>query len=174
MTKILIVSDSHRWSDELEAIKQRHVAEVDLMVHCGDSELAADQPEISGFVTVRGNCDYEKQFPEEAQVEIDGFKVYVTHGHLFGVKSTLMNLYYRAKEVGADIVCFGHSHILGMEMIDGMLFINPGSIRLPRGRKERSYCVLEFKEDEVEILVYDLQKGEIAELRQRFPLSTKK
>lgn len=174
MTKILIVSDSHRWTGELDAIKKKHQEEVDLMIHCGDSELSADQPEISGFVVVRGNCDYGQEFPEEAEVDILGHKIFVTHGHLFAVKSTLMNLYYRAEELKADIVCFGHSHQLGMEVIDGILFINPGSIRLPRGRKERTYCLLELKEEAADCRVYDIQMGEIPELRRQFPLSIRK
>ncbi|NMD70679.1 metallophosphoesterase [Bacillus sp. DNRA2] len=170
MTKALIVSDSHRFVEELDHIKKKHQHEVDVMIHCGDSELFFDQPEIEGFVTVRGNCDYEMKYPDEQVVEFAGLKIFVTHGHLFSVKSTLMNLYYRAQELGANIVCFGHSHMLGMEQIDDILFINPGSIRLPRGRKERTYCILEQVENQLEVSVYDLDKGEIAALKQRFLL----
>lgn len=171
MTKILIVSDSHRWTDELVEIKKRHQAEVDLMIHCGDSELEADQFEMERFITVRGNCDYEDKFPDEAEVDVEGHKIFITHGHLFAVKSTLMNLNYRAQELGANIVCFGHSHYLGMEQIDHILFINPGSIRLPRGRKERTYCVLELIDNKADVTVYDLYDGELKELRRSFILS---
>ncbi len=174
MTKILILSDSHRWTEELDTVKKKHQAEVDLMIHCGDSELSANQPEMSGFVVVEGNCDYGQEFPKEAEVDIPGHKIFVTHGHLFSVKSTLMNLYYRAEELNADIVCFGHSHQLGMELMDDILFINPGSIRLPRGRKERTYCLLEVIEELADIRVYDFQMGEIPELRRKFSLSIKK
>ncbi len=52
MTKILIISDSHGWTEELEIVKQRHKDEVDYMIHCGDSELSNAHREISGFVTV--------------------------------------------------------------------------------------------------------------------------
>lgn len=171
MTKILIVSDSHRLLEELDIIKKRHQTEVDYMIHCGDSELESDQPEIAGFITVRGNCDYENKFPEEEIAEVAGQKIFITHGHLFAVKSTLMNLYYRAKELGANIVCFGHSHLLGVEQIDDVLFINPGSIRLPRGRKERTYCVLEVKDQMAVVSVYDTQAGELAELKRSFSLA---
>jgi uncharacterized protein len=171
MTKILIVSDSHGWTDELQSIKDKHSAEVDVMIHCGDSELMADDPAIAGFVTVRGNCDNAQKYPEDAEVDVAGRKVFVTHGHLYNVKSSLMNLSYRAKEFHANIVCFGHSHLLGLEMIDGVLFINPGSIRLPRGRRERTYVILELKEDFVHVYVYDLDDGEIKALRQEFPLA---
>ncbi|WP_147532550.1 metallophosphoesterase family protein [Bacillus marasmi] len=171
MTKALIISDSHRLMKELDLIKQRHQREVEVMIHCGDSELYADQPEMTGFVTVRGNCDYGTDYPEETVIDFANQKIFVTHGHLFSVKSTLMNLYYRAQELGANIVCFGHSHMLGVEKIDDILFINPGSIRLPRGRKERTYCILELGEKDIEVSVYDLDMGELPELKQRFSLS---
>ena len=53
------------------------------------------------------------------------------------MKQSLMGLYYNAKEMGADIVLFGHSHLYGAEMKDGILFLNPGSTMLADGR-ERS------------------------------------
>ena len=58
--------------------------------------------------------------------------------------------------------------ILGAEMIDGILFINPGSIRYPRGRKERTYVILEITEDSYVLKVYDTVKGEIIDLAQNF------
>lgn len=36
---VLIISDSHGLEEELQTIAKRHEAEVDLMIHCGDSEL---------------------------------------------------------------------------------------------------------------------------------------
>lgn len=50
----------------------------------------------------------------------------------------MLSLTYRAKELNAQIVCFGHSHILGAEMMDHILFINPGSLLKPRGHKEKA------------------------------------
>ena len=76
---------------------------------------------------VRGNCDIDKAFPDEVDFDLDGVTVFVTHGHLFNVKTSILSLSYRAKEVGAQIACFGHSHILGAEMIDDVLFLNPGA-----------------------------------------------
>ena len=170
MTKVLIVSDSHGWKAELQYLKQKHRA-VDVMIHCGDSELMADDDAINGIVTVRGNCDYEKGFPEDTVVDVANRKIFVTHGHHYNVKLSLIGLSYRAKEVSADIVCFGHSHLLGIEMVKDILFINPGSLRLPRGRHERTYVLLGIKDDLIEVNVYDLQKGEIRALRQQFSLA---
>ncbi len=168
--KILIVSDSHGLKTELQIIKQKHEHEVDLMIHCGDSELSEIDPCLGGYSVVRGNCDFEGNFPEEIVKEIGDIRIYITHGHRHSVKSTILNLSYRAREMNANIVCFGHSHFLGAEMIDEILFINPGSIRLPRGRSEKTYVILSIVDNEWIVKVYDLQGGELAELTQKFPL----
>src|SRR5689334_21165614 len=117
MSKILIVSDSHGITKELEELKERHRSEVDLMIHCGDSELMADEKYMEGFAAVRGNCDFDTSYPLDRLEVVAGKKIYVTHGHKYSVKTSLMRLHYRAREVDANIVCFGHSHILGAEMI---------------------------------------------------------
>ncbi|PLR75357.1 YfcE family phosphodiesterase [Bacillus sp. V3-13] len=174
MKRALIVSDSHGSSEVLETIKEKHGSEVEVMVHCGDSELAADDSALSGFAVVRGNCDYDQKLPNELVKDIDGYRLYVTHGHLYSVKSTLMNLHYRAREVNANIVCFGHSHVLGAEMIDGILFINPGSILLPRMRLEKTYVILDLSETDLILRTFDIDKGELPGLQQSFTLPKRK
>lgn len=169
MSKVLIVSDSHGLTEELNELKKRH-KDVEKFIHCGDSELSKNDEAIDQFVVVRGNCDYESLFHHDEIIDFKGTKFLVTHGHLYNVKSTLMNLKYKAEEVNANIVCFGHSHLLGIEKIGDSLFINPGSLRLPRGRKERTYVVLNFTEQEVDFHVYDFDRGEIVQLRQSFHL----
>lgn len=171
MTKILIVSDSHGSTELLDDIKEKHADDVSQMIHCGDSELSVENESINGFTTVKGNCDFNGDFPEEAIVEADGYKVLVVHGHLYSVKSSLLSLSYRAEETGANIVCFGHSHLLGAEKIGDVLFINPGSIRLPRGRRERTYIILELKDEKAVLHVYDYDHGKMDALTQEFSVS---
>lgn len=169
--KVLVVSDSHGLTAELESLIEKHQQDVELFIHCGDSELEIDHPAIKKFITVKGNCDFGQPFPDEIAQEIGKRTIFITHGHHYSVKSNLMRLSYKAEEVSADIVCFGHSHQLGAEMINGILFINPGSIRLPRGRSERTYVILDILENDYQIKVYDINKGEITALSQKFPLS---
>lgn len=169
MSKVLIVSDSHGLTEELNELKKRH-KDVEKFIHCGDSELSKNDESIDQFIVVRGNCDYESLFHNDEVIDFQGTKFLVTHGHLYNVKSTLMNLKYKAEEVNANIVCFGHSHLLGIEKIGNILFLNPGSLRLPRGRNERTYVVLNFTEQIVDLHVYDFDQGEIVQLRQSFQL----
>ena len=47
--KVLIVSDSHGLTTELEKLKAKYQGEVEHFIHCGDSELEADDPAIRAF-----------------------------------------------------------------------------------------------------------------------------
>ncbi|MBO1625437.1 metallophosphoesterase [Bacillus cereus] len=149
--RALIVSDSHGSTKELQQLKETYEGNVDVMIHCGDSELTPDHQDLQGFQVVKGNCDFYNGFEEEIIIDVDGMRFLVTHGHRYNVKMTVQTLLYRAKEVEADIVCFGHSHMLGAEFIDDILFINPGSIVLPRSRKEKTFTLLEVNENNIEI-----------------------
>ena len=168
MGKILIVSDSHGSIELLQELKRRHMEEVDAMIHCGDSELSDHDAALEGFITVAGNCDFRGDFPEEAEISLEGKKIVVVHGHRHSVKAHLMGLAYLAEEKNADIICFGHSHELGAEMARNVLYINPGSIRLPRGRKERTYCILELEPNAATLHVHDIDQGELTDLTRKF------
>ncbi|MEH7545028.1 hypothetical protein FB550_104130 [Neobacillus bataviensis] len=170
MSKVLIISDSHGLTKELEIIRERHLSEVDLMIHCGDSQLMPTDQSISGYLTVMGNCDFGAEYPLETTTEVAGRKFFITHGHRYSVKSTLMNLKYKAEEVHANIVCFGHSHVLGAEVVGGTLFINPGSIRLPRERLEKTYVILDLQSDKINMSVFESSGRELTKLAQEFTL----
>ena len=88
--KVLIVSDSHGLTAELEKLMENYRDEVDFFIHCGDSELEADDRAIHSFVAVRGNCDFDERFPEEIVKKIGDRTLFITHGHRYSVKSNLM------------------------------------------------------------------------------------
>lgn len=172
MHKILIVSDSHRLTEELDIIKERH--DVNHRIHCGDSELLNNHPTIQSFTTVEGNCDSPGEFKVEEQLSVDHLNIFITHGHLYRVKTNLLPLTYRAAEVNANIVCFGHSHIAGAEKIDECIYINPGSIRSPRRLKEKSYVLLSWKDhSEIQVNYYNLKGELISDLSTTFSLPLK-
>ena len=74
---------------------------------------------------------------------------------------TLQTLAYHAEEVGAQVACFGHSHVLGAELIDGVLFINPGSILLPR-QCRKTFALLEMDENQMEVR-FETLDGQLVE-----------
>lgn len=137
------MSDSH---GDKETVKAVSALPADAYFHCGDSELPFEDPVLANMYKVRGNCDFDSKFRNEVIVCVGGKTVLAVHGHEHNVKSSLMNLFYIAKEKDADIVLFGHSHLYGAEMKDGILFVNPGSTMLPRGGEQPTYAVVEWNE----------------------------
>ncbi|MDN4493598.1 metallophosphoesterase [Ureibacillus aquaedulcis] len=151
--KLLVMSDTHGDAEVIKRVREAN-KNVEAIIHCGDSELAFDHPYLEGVRKVRGNCDEDDRFPNEDLFEVEGLKVFVAHGHLLNVKTTIMNLLYRAKEVEAKAAFFGHSHVLGAELVDNMLFVNPGSLLKPRGIAEKSYAVVEFTNHKWKVTAY--------------------
>ncbi len=165
LSEVLIVSDSHGWEEEVQLIKDRY-PNVDARIHCGDSELPYDAKELDGFYRVQGNCDMDSRYKEEIDFKLGKLHFYSTHGHLFQIKSSLMHVSYRAEELGANIICHGHSHIAAAERIGDQIVINPGSIRQPRGAHPGSYALLNFDESTnlLSIRYFTLEGKEISSL----------
>lgn len=96
------------------------------------------------ILAVRGNCDAEidqmvLDFPMMADYALlDGgaFCVFVTHGHLFN-SSALPPL---AK---GGILLHGHTHVPAREQQESHIYLNPGSVALPKGDTPHSYMTLE-------------------------------
>ncbi|WP_280769822.1 metallophosphoesterase family protein [Salipaludibacillus daqingensis] len=166
--KALIMSDSHGWEKEVKMIVDRHRAEVDAIFHCGDSELSGNAAVLKGVETVRGNCDFGKSFPEEIVETVNGTTIFVAHGHLLNVKMTEMNLIYKGQESGAKIVCYGHTHVPAVVEEEGMVILNPGSIRLPRQYPEGTYVIAEDNDSKIHIDFYNLDGEKLSDLSKSF------
>ncbi|WP_143316802.1 metallophosphoesterase [Clostridium sp. HBUAS56017] len=134
--RIAVVSDTHRMKNYIEVIK-KHIKGADILIHLGDN--IEDVKELSrGFegeiYAVKGNCDFSNLYPSEQILDICGKRIFITHGHNYGVKSSFNNIFYKAKEIGADIALFGHTHENIIFTEEGIIFMNPGSAALPRGK----------------------------------------
>lgn len=133
--KIAFIGDTHKNKYSIEvAIKKINELKADMVIHLGD---CIDDVEIikSGFkgevVGVVGNCDCTSRFPNNQIIDINNKKIFFTHGDLYGVKNSLSSIIYKGKELGADIILFGHTHMLLSEEIEGITIMNPGSIPKP-------------------------------------------
>ncbi len=170
--KCLVVSDSHGDRDILVQLLAAYRGKVDAFFHCGDSELAADDAVFDEMAVVRGNMDFDDQFPAVVTQTVAGVPVYMTHGHLVGVNMGLSYLLADAKAANAQLVFFGHTHQLGVERHDGMLVLNPGSISLPRGEFTRlggTYAIVTTDSKGVSVQYYDRQRRAVPELAFNFP-----
>lgn len=91
---------------------------------------------------VNGNCDYPL-FKDEEILTIENTKILLTHGHKYNVKSNLLNLKLRAKELNCSLVFYGHTHYPQIIEDDGITFICPGSIgEAYYGDPTYAYCVI--------------------------------
>lgn len=97
------------------------------------------------LLCVRGNCDAEVdqmvlEFPIEADslaLFLGGRMAFVTHGHLFNTENP-------PKLCPGDLLIHGHTHVQAMDPFgQDNLYLNPGSVSLPKEGNENSYMTYE-------------------------------
>ncbi|MCR6514871.1 MAG: metallophosphoesterase [Clostridium sp.] len=132
---VAVVSDTHRVDSYINLALQK-IKDADILIHLGDNveDVRRFEEGFKGEVfAVSGNCDYSDLYPEERIVKIGDKRLFLTHGHRYGVKSGLNSLFYKAKELEVDAALYGHTHQEIILKEDGILIMNPGSVSLPRG-----------------------------------------
>lgn len=133
--KIVVFSDSHRNTANMEEVIRRE--KPDLVLHLGD--LCEDIDEIGrtfpllAIQNVCGNCDGFTETPDQRVLQVAGKRILMMHGHRYGVKQTFLPAVCAAKELDADILLFGHTHVAHCENLDGLWILNPGSCQGGRG-----------------------------------------
>ena len=103
--RILVVSDTHGYNTNLFGLLGK-IKPIDMLIHCGDSGDLSDYIEEftdCPVVMVRGNCDYCCPLRGDELVDVKGKRIFVTHGHAYGVKSGLSRLFDKAEEAGAEV-----------------------------------------------------------------------
>ncbi len=129
--KLLVLSDSHGAVDAMRLVVERERPDGVLFLgDClRDAELLQESYVNLKIEAVPGNCDWGSLDEPERLIELDGVRLLMMHGHTRGVKYGGMNAYYAAREMGADVLLYGHTH-RPMVDYDGTLYtMNPGSIR---------------------------------------------
>ncbi len=130
--RIAILSDTH--GSYAHAVRILDLlGGFDHIIHLGDT---TDDAELIGLalerdiVIVSGNCDRSGNYQRLMTLEIAGKRFFISHGDQFRVKGGLAGLYQKALLVGADIVLYGHTHIPFIEEINGIMFMNPGTLKM--------------------------------------------
>lgn len=161
--KLVAVSDTHGDHQILEDILAQQPA-ADAYLYAGDSEFAADDPIFKHYQAVRGNMDFDSAFPMTRTLDVAGVTVFLTHGHRLMVGFGLKMLLEAAAAAHAQVAIFGHTHQLGVEMHQGILVLNPGSISQPRGEFAAlggTYAVIEATPAQFTVTYY-LRSGQPA------------
>lgn len=135
--KCLVISDTHGRVDALRNAVRRQPS-VDAIIFLGDglSDLEDILPEISPSTTVlavKGNCDFGGEYLSHKIFKVDSItladkKIVFTHGDLYGVKYGMDGIIRLAGQMSADIILYGHTHVASEEYIDGVYYLNPGSL----------------------------------------------
>lgn len=150
--KAAVISDTHRGTYVFDKILKL-IEDTDMMIHLGDNVEDAEKLKKSykgRVINVRGNCDFITSVPADRIEIIEGKKVFITHGHKYDVKYGLNTIKYKALELEADIVLFGHTHESLVTYDRGIWFINPGSASLPRDAS-RSIAILQIENNKVDV-----------------------
>ena len=161
--KLIIASDIHGsafWCGKLMELVDREqpdrlVLLGDLLYHGPRNDLPRDYapkqviPLLNSLapklLCVRGNCDAEVDqmvlaFPvlaDYAVLPVGQRLVYVTHGHVF-------NLNHLPPLAPGDILLHGHTHVPAWtDFGQGNLYLNPGSVSIPKENTAHSYMTLE-------------------------------
>ena len=160
--KLMIASDLHGSAYYVRKLMDAYAAEQpdrllllgDLLYHGPRNPLPRDYDCMAvaellagardRIAAVRGNCDCEVDqmvlpFPvlaDYALLEADGVWLYATHGHIWNEE----NLPPMAP---GTVLLNGHFHVPACREHEGYVYMNPGSVSIPKEGSQHSYLVLE-------------------------------
>ena len=160
--KLMLASDIHGSAYYAEKMRQAYIDEKadrlillgDLLYHGPRNDLPKDYVpkkviEILNdikeeILCVRGNCDTEVDqmvldFPimaDYAVIYADGRTLYLTHGHKFNPENP-------PKLKKGDYLVNGHTHIPANEDKGDFIYINPGSVSIPKAGSGHTYMIYE-------------------------------
>ncbi len=148
--KILIVSDNHGRTGNLEKVIKAQ-GKLDYVLHAGDTEGSEDY--IKALLDcpceiVAGNNDYFSGLPSDVTMSLGKYKVWMTHGHSYGIYRGTDRIAEEMVRRGVDIALVGHTHVPMIQQAGEKIIVNPGSISLSRQAGHRpSYALMEIDRD---------------------------
>ncbi|GAA0682430.1 MULTISPECIES: phosphodiesterase [Clostridium] len=161
--KIAILSDIHGYPEKFSKALE-YFSGCDMILCAGDILYHGPRnPILDGYnpkalveeikkcpipiLISRGNCDAEVDLmvldlpliSEYIVYEKDGTRFIMTHGH----NQDGCDLEKIASTYNADVIITGHTHVRKCLTKDGVTYINPGSISVPKGDGIPSVCIYE-------------------------------
>jgi hypothetical protein len=160
--RIGLVSDTHGLLDPALPLL---FARCDAILHAGDvvkADLLAGLERLAALTVVRGNNDEGDpalaRLPETALVPLGLLTALVVHdlGPREKPKPPARGLIARRRP---EIVVHGHSHRPGAALVEGRLFVNPGSAGPRRFSLPRTAGLLAVRGRRVRVELFDLAGG---------------
>ena len=151
MKKIVALSDTHLEDEEPPRELIELAKDADIILHAGDfvsKKFYAALEELGRLEAVWGNADHpelRRLLPQRKTIKVEGICIGLVHmaSHI----SSLIGAEMMAKEMGVDVLVFGHLHRPLVET-EGKLLICPGSPTVPR-MSAPSVAILEIEDGSV-------------------------
>lgn len=156
--KVLVMSDTHGYIYNARKAIDRN-PDIEMVLHLGDycrdaTQLSQLYPNIK-FEYVYGNCDIGiGAVSGEKTIEIEGKRIFMTHGHKYSVKWDYSRILAKAESDNAEVILFGHTHVAVIDSDRNVLIVNPGSISESRSSSPESYAILEISETDVKTNIF--------------------
>ena len=132
--KICVLSDSHyKLGDSTFVIDYLRKNNFDYIVHAGDIgdiNFYNEIMDLASTYCVAGNCDnsYNQQyFGTRQALSLGQIKIGLIHGHQGKGDTPVERLQNIFRYDNVDVVVFGHTHEPFNEVVDSVLYFNPGS-----------------------------------------------
>jgi putative phosphoesterase len=137
-----IISDTHGF---LDPRVEKLFAGVDHILHAGDignPMIELELKFIAPVTLVLGNNDAGLSF-KETEVVMLAEKKFLIH-HIVNPRALSETAAASIKREQPDVVVFGHTHKQFCELVNGVLFFNPGYSGRPKFGMERSVGLLQL------------------------------
>lgn len=159
MKKYLILSDTHGDLFSFRRVVNKH-PDIKSIIHLGDyckdaAIINSDFPDLD-IIAVAGNCDFAIGVPEKYVLQVNRKNIFLTHGHLYGVKNGTDRIEKKAIKEKYDAVLFGHTHEPLLKKVSSFILVNPGSLGYPRGGNKPSYAIMEVGDNIVNASILTL------------------
>ncbi|MBQ1358043.1 MAG: YfcE family phosphodiesterase [Oscillospiraceae bacterium] len=147
MKRLLLISDTHGMKEQFEEICKLH-PEAYKIIFLGDGaaefeRIKAEHPDWP-LIGVRGNNDFGSQLPYDNTVVVDNWRIFLTHGHHYGVRAGIGGVTGEASDQGCNVVFFGHTHMPFSGEQNGVRAVNPGAVfTYPRSQ----YAMVDLLDD---------------------------
>jgi putative phosphoesterase len=102
--------------------------------------------------------DYGRGFDFHKQVQIDDFNILLIHGTQLRPRGNIKQLWEIVMNVGANVGIHGHTHEPAIDLREGRLLLNPGTISGATGgwagKTDASFIELEIGGSQLTVLLH--------------------
>jgi putative phosphoesterase len=150
-TRIGVISDTH---GQVPAAAAAVLEAVSLIIHAGDLdtvEVLDQLRRIGPTLAVRGNMDrgpWAGRLPVADTIDVGGIRIHVRH--------ILADIDLDPAAADIGLVISGHTHRFEETRKNGVVYLNPGSARLPRAGSPASMAVVTLTGSRADIRRVDL------------------